>query len=213
MTPGLKAWILSDLKGEEVKMKRFKLWLGIGLVSVLGYITIVHAASYYERYLVNGSEIWRLDNDGTTYQTGAATTTDLKLGTGAPSTTAFYAVKVPFYAAVAMDQGDVVISSQNGSGYGSKAAVLATTTVLGVCDGTYAAGSIGYMAVSGYALVLTTGTVAAGNVLVSTGGTNGTGAAGYAGVTTGTQVVGTTVGKAMVAGTAAGGLTLIKLAD
>jgi hypothetical protein len=213
MTPGLKAWTLSDLIDEEVKMKRFKLWIGIGLLSILGFIVVVHATSYVERYLVNGTEVWRLNSDGTTVQTGSITAYDILLGAATPTASAFYGVKVPFYASVAMVQGDVVLSSNSMTGYGTIASILSTTSVLGVCDGTYAAGAVGQMTVSGYALVLTTGAVAIGNLVVSTDGSNAAGAAGYAGATTASAstVVGTVIGKAMSVGTAAGGLTLIKL--
>lgn len=129
----------------------------------------------------------------------------------APSATFYPGIKVPFYnAGVAVVQGSVIIASGsiNSTGYGSTAAVLATTTVMGVSDGAYAANAIGYMTIKGYALVLTTGTVMVGNILVSTHPGGAAGLPGYAGATTGTQVVGTKIGKALQAGTAAGGLTL-----
>lgn len=134
-----------------------------------------------------------------------------------PSTTtaSYFGIKVPFYngSGAATARGQVILSSSTaaipgGNMYGTSAAVLATTTILGVADGVYADGTKGWMTIAGYCAVLTTGTVNAGDILVSTAGSSGTGAAGYAGVTTGTEVVGTSIGKAMLPGTAAGGLTL-----
>lgn len=123
-------------------------------------------------------------------------------------------LKVPFVnkSGAVMVQGTVVVSSTTNNsqtGWGSQVAILATTTVLGVNDSACAVNAVCWMTVSGYALVLTTGAVQVGNILVSTAGTNNAGAAGYAGVTTGTQVVGTEVGIAASSGTASGGLTLI----
>jgi hypothetical protein len=135
-----------------------------------------------------------------------------------PSTTAgtYPGVQVPFYnaSATTLVQGNVIIASATnataGAGYGSIAAVLSTTNVVGICAGTVASGAVGWMTVSGYALVLTTGTVNMGNVLVSTAGTVGTGAAGYAGAIV-APTSGTDIGIAMSQGTAAGGLTLVRL--
>jgi hypothetical protein len=126
-----------------------------------------------------------------------------------------YSIKVPFYngSPSATAVGTVILASTTATSniYGTYAAILATTSVLGVSDGIYASGSKGWMAIAGYCQVLTTGTVNVGDILVSTGGSSGTGAAGYAGTTTGTQVVGTAIGKALSPGTAAGGLTTILL--
>jgi hypothetical protein len=124
-------------------------------------------------------------------------------------------ITVPIYNASgsAWTEGDVIIASATAStaGYGSYAAINATTTVIGVAAESIANGAVGLMKVSGWALVKTTGTVQIGNILVSTSGSNGAGVAGYAGVTTGTQVVGTAIGKAMSVGTAGGGTTLVLL--
>jgi hypothetical protein len=138
-----------------------------------------------------------------------------------PSTTtaSSFSVKVPFFngSGAATAVGQVILSSSTaaltgGNAYGTSAAVLATTTVLGISDGVYAAGAKGWMTIAGYCAVLTTGTVNAGDILVSTAGSAGSGAAGYAGVTTGTEVVGTKIGKALLPGTAAGGLTMTLIA-
>ena len=124
----------------------------------------------------------------------------------------YYGIKVPFFnsSSSSTAEGSVILASTTytTSAYGTMAAILATTTVLGVSDGVYAANTTGYMVIAGYALVLTTGAVSPGDILVSTAGSLGTGAVGYAGKTTGTQVVGTGIGKAITKGTAAGGTVL-----
>jgi len=76
---------------------------------------------------------------------------------------------------------------------------------IGISEGAVAAGSIGYITVGGYALALTTGTVNRGDTLVSTGTVSG-----YLGADT-TPTTGADVGVALSSGTAAGGLTIIRL--
>ena len=131
---------------------------------------------------------------------------DLVLGDGgyAPSSTYSYALQMPYtnQAGASIAAGSVLISSQGATGCTTTTA-LATTTVLGVADATVAYGSVGYAVSYGYALVLTTGSVAIGDLLVATNT-----AAGYAGRATGTVAVGSVVGKAMAIGTPSGGLTL-----
>lgn len=131
-----------------------------------------------------------------------------------PSTTAgaYPSLKVPFYngAGAAMVQGNVVLSSvTTSSGVGTIASITSTTTYVGICEGSVAAGAIGYMSVSGYALVLTTGTVYSGDILVSSAPAVSA-AKGYAGrLSVGAgDFVGVIIGRAMSTGP---GLVLTKL--
>jgi hypothetical protein len=127
----------------------------------------------------------------------------------APSTSAggYYGVKVPYYnnSGVTMNKGDIVLAVGGGTAYGTKAAVLATTTVMGVNAASLATATWGYMYISGYAVVNTTGTVIPGDIIVSTDT-----ASGYGGKKSSPNA-GEVVGTALSVGTAAGGLTLIKL--
>jgi hypothetical protein len=178
-------------------------------------------STWYRRDTISGSGgafISVLEKDGTLTTNGS-----IQLGSDEDSPTAItfenvndHQMRVPITnkSGATMLKGTVITSSTTAgtqAGWGSQVATLATTTVLGVAAENISNGSVGYMAVNGYALVLTTGTVVPGNILVSTAGTESAGAAGYAGVTTGTEVVGTNIGTAISSGTAAGGLTIIKL--
>jgi len=188
----------------------------------LVFVCTVFAAqlTYYSRYVVNGIQIYLLENDGTQTQAGAlkfGNNEDNAMTLPTTSTADKFGVKVPFYNASgsALTRGMVVISSGNSTTalYGSAAAVTSTSSILGICDGTVASGAKGWMSVEGYAAVLTTGTVNLGDLLVSTSGSAGAGAAGYAGkiASAATVEAGTVLGKAVSVGTAAGGLTIIRL--
>ena len=143
---------------------------------------------------------------------------DLQLGSDgtAPDTSSggYYGVKVPFTngTGITLSQGMIVCAS-TGTGAARAAVVTATTTVVGVAEGTITAGSVGYMTVSGYALVLATGTVIEGDVIVTTNVAGGSAVYGYGGGTA-TPTTGTDVGVAMsrrVSGTEGAGLVLIRL--
>lgn len=187
-------------------MKIKKLWLITGLITSFAVLGIVQAAN-----IENVTNVKALELDGALY---FGDSQDVKYVTMPTASTADkFAIKVPFYngSPSSTAVGTVILASTTATSsiYGTYAAILATTTVLGVSDGVYASGTKGWMTILGYCRVLTTGTVNVGDILVSTAGTNGAGAAGYAGTTTGTQVVGTAIGKAVSPGTAAGGLTTI----
>jgi len=175
-----------------------------------GSLAYASRSTWFRRDVVRGSMVHVLENDGTTTKTGASKFGSDETTPVIPSTTnaANFGIKIPFYNAsgAATAQGTIIIASAttNNAFYGSYAAVLATTSVLGVCDGVYANGVVGWMTVSGYALVLTTGTVAMGNVIVTTGTI-----AGYGGATA-APTSGTDVGVA-VASTNVQGLTPIRL--
>lgn len=187
-------------------MKINRLWIFTGLLASL------IMGSVYAANIENVTNTKSLELDGSLY---FGDSQDVKYVTMPTASTAGpkFAIKVPFYngSPNSTAEGTVILASTTATSniYGTFAAILATTTVLGVADGVYASGTKGWMTIMGYCRVLTTGTVNVGDILVSTGGTAGAGAAGYAGTTTGTQVVGTHIGKAVSPGTASGGLTTI----
>lgn len=125
--------------------------------------------------------------------------------TTADSTRGNYNLQVPCNnVGGAWALGDIVISSAASTGACQQGvATSGDKTILGVAVAANAgSGAIGYIAIIGYAVVHTTGTVAIGDLLVSTSAT-----AGYA-ATNNSAGAGTVVGRALSAGTAAGGLTL-----
>lgn len=216
-------------------MKKFKFWLltalAVGVLGIGAYSARTDIVAYSGSGSLRNIDVFRIDSNGDMILTNSSSITgfgvdsatgeidvysgDLNLGTGdtQPSTTAgtYPGILVPIKngSGTAWTEGDVIISSGNTNttaGIGSMAAVLATTTVLGVAAESIADGAVGFMRVSGWALVKTTGTVNIGDILVTTGTV-----AGRAGVTTGTQVVGTMIGKAVDQGTAAGDTVLTLL--
>lgn len=166
-------------------------WSGQGLYWAKD---MVHIDSGYNLRLYNGNIV--LGDSGLTPTTANTQTT--------PSITAggHYGIKIPITngSGIASADGMVVCSSfTTSSVQGTFNTLTATTTVLGIADAAYANGSSMYMTVSGYAMVLTTGTVKIGDLLVSSATT-----IGRAGSATGTVVVGSVIGKALTAGAAAG---------
>jgi hypothetical protein len=134
----------------------------------------------------------------------------------------FYSLKVPYYnnSGTTITRGMVVVSSVTAAGtttamYCGVTNVLSTTTWVGIADGSVLTGGKGWMSVAGYAAVYTTGTVTVGDMLTSTSGSLGVGAAGYAGRIDGAATVleGSVIGKAMSNGTAAGGLTIVRIGN
>ena len=195
--------------------------LGLAAMFVMmATVLFASRSTWYRRDTVGSTVISVLEQDGT-LTTGSA----LQFSNDEDSPTAItfanvneHQVRVPITnkSGATMAKGTVILSSTSAQavaqvGWGSQAAILSTTSVLGVAAESIADGAVGWMAVDGFALVLTTGPIVPGNVVVSTAGTESAGVACYAGVTTGTQVVGTNIGTAVSSGTAAGGLTIIKL--
>lgn len=117
-----------------------------------------------------------------------------------------FKVQIKNCGATAWVQGTLVVADPNAVGCGAKGgATTDLTSWIGVSEGAVAVGAIGNISVGGYALALTTGTVSRGDTLVST-----TSAAGYL---TGdsTPTSGADVAVALSSGTAAGGLTIVRL--
>lgn len=163
---------------------------------------MAHIDSSYNLRLYNGSLVLG-DNGLTPTTANTQVTPSISVG-------GYYGVKIPITngSAAASASGMVVVSSVSNTSavQGSFANITATTSILGIVDGTYSSGQAMYMTVSGYAAVLTTGTVKIGDLLVSSAPASG--ALGRAGAATGTVVVGTVIGKALTAGVASGDTVL-----
>lgn len=176
----------------------------------------------YLRSTLSDTEFFCLDQSGNMTSSGTFVVTGgVKIGQTAPTagssgTGVNRGLKVPFVNAgsATLSAGAVVLASATANigvlAPGISAAVLSTTTWVGINESSLASGATGYMSVAGYALVLTTGTVMVGDLLTSTNSV-----AGYAGaIAGGTSVLeGSVIGKAMSQGTAAGGLTLIRIGN
>lgn len=195
-------------------MKQFKLLAAAAIlaVAVIWFPRLGFAqrgdidGSVFQNGSTRGLDAWRVDSTSDFYLYNG----DINLGAGGtvPSTTAgaYPGIKVPLVnSGTPVTQGMVAVANSTGTGQGFSLSVLSTTAVVGIWDGTYATGATGYITVGGYALVLTSGAVSAGDVIVS----SNTGI-GYAGRNT-TPTSGTDIGVALGQGTAAGGLTLIRL--
>lgn len=156
-----------------------KSWLLVlGLVALpVAYISYVYAGYAYQRYLVSGSQIYELNSDGSVALAGSLRSGNSYTGTSVTlpttSTGSNFAHWIPVYnpSSSAISAGAVLIASNTGVGYVQTVAVLATTTVLGVAAESIAATSKGWMVPrgGGYAIVLTSGAINVGDVLVTTG--------------------------------------------
>lgn len=191
-------------------MKKVKLsWLLVlGLFALpVAYYTYVYAAYSYQRFTVSGNQIYELYSDGSVSQTGPTrrgksyTATSVTLPT--TTTGSNFSQWVPVYNAssTAITAGTVLIASNTGTGYVIHSpATIDLTNVVGIAAESIAATTQGWMVPrgGGYAVVLTTGTVAIGDVLVTSGTV-----AGRLGSDT-TPTSGAQVATAMSAGAAAG---------
>lgn len=154
-----------------------------------------HLDSNYNLRLYNGS-IYLGDND-------LAPSVDNTQVTPSTTVGGYYGLKVPIKYTTAVSNGDIVCSSNVAPGNGLKCVTTSATTIIGVADNTYAAGTVGWMTISGYAVVHTTGTVTMGDLLVS----SATVSAGFGGSGNG-GANGTVFGKALSTGIVGGGNTL-----
>lgn len=191
-------------------MKVFKRWGAVSLLLAIA-ITIAHATvTYVQSFKVGSSFVWILENTGATMQTGAQKFGNSVTGSAVTmpttSTASNFSTWLPVYnpTSSSIAAGTVLVSSNVAGGVGYVNVAAATTdltTVVGVAAEAIAAASKGWMVPrgGGYAVVLTTGTVTIGQVLVTT-----TSVAGYA-TGTGTPTTGADFGTALSVGTAAGG--------
>lgn len=198
-------------------MKDFlKRKLGIALGIVACFVVAAFASTYLQRFSVVGVEKYVLYQSGAIQNQSSITTVGpIEMGdnqTAAsatlPTTTtgSNFGMWVPAYnVGAAVTQGDVLCSSNTGTGYVAKCpATTDLTSVVGVAAASIASGANGWMVPrgGGYAVVHTTGTVNIGDCLVST-----ITASGYLTGDT-TPTTGADVATAMSAGTASGGSVL-----
>lgn len=190
-------------------MKRFKRNWAFAALFVGVAVTLAYAGDRILRYTYQGNQKFDLRSDGLVLAVSIkhadnSTVTSATLPT--TSTGANFSTWVPVYnVGAAVTQGDVLIASNTGTGYVMAGiASSGLTNVVGVAAESIASAAKGWMVSlgGGYAVVHTTGTVAIGDVLVTT-----TSAAAYL-ATNNSPSAGTVVAKAMSAGTAAGGSTL-----
>jgi len=127
---------------------------------------------------------------------------------GQPTTSIFGGITIALKncGTAAWVQGNLITVDDDEAGCGT----VSPTTVdltdwVGISIGAVAVGDVGYVAVGGLTVALTTGTVNRGDTLVSTNTV-----AGYLGADA-TPTTGADVGVALSSGTSAGGLTLIRL--
>lgn len=104
--------------------------------------------------------------------------------------------------------GSLIAVDDDCAGCGKLTTANDQTDWVGFAQEVVAAGSVGKVVISGYALALTTGTVNRGDVLVSTATTPSS--PGYTAADT-TPTTGADVAVAIASGTAAGGTTLVKV--
>jgi hypothetical protein len=199
-----------------------KVALSLALITVVGFGVKSFAGTYAA--FSDFTSFWAIKGIGSLTNTAIAYIDvardfvlydgDVRLGGkgSAPSTTAGeypgYKVQIKNCGTAAWVQGHLIVVNDDAVGCGATVNGTDRTDVIGVSEGAVAVGSVGYITVAGYALVLTTGTVNRGDVIVSSA--PGTGLIGYAGADT-TPTTGADVGVALSSGTAAGGLTLIRL--
>jgi|GEM_PF-5469110 len=156
-------------------MKRFKKFLPLGLVLVVG---LAWAAS---------TDIWSLKGKASALRTTDVlrlTNTDspdlvlyngdlvLSNSDATPTTSdgghGGLVVKLKNQSGSTLTQGDVVISSVGANGSFATTTTANDTKVIGVVDESITNGSVGRIKVAGLAVVKTTHTVAVGDILVST---------------------------------------------
>lgn len=178
---------------------------------VLSFLAVVYAAdTVIIRYLHRGTsnQAFRLQSDGSVAKLtldGPVLSGDSDTSPTLPTsaTASYYANWVPVYNPLSSSiaAGTVLVSSNTGIGYVRPAgATIDLTGVVGVAAETIGAASKGWMVPrgGGYAMALTTGTIAIGDVLITSGTV-----AGRLGPDS-TPTTGADIAVAMEAGDAAG---------
>lgn len=192
-------------------MKRFLksaatvLALSLSTAVVFGDASPGNIVAYNGTGNQHNTPVYAVDYSGTQQQAG-----DLSLGmkgtaANTLSTQADSTIQVPIYLSTnsvsAAVQGSVIVAVTpiNGQVTGIVAPTGASnlTTVLGIADAPAATGTVMQLDISGSSLILTTGTVAAGDLLTSTGG-----AVGYA-ATNNSASAGAVLGTAVGLGSSA----------
>lgn len=192
-------------------MKKYMLALLAGFLLAGGYVL---AESIQRFEYPSGTEIYDLQSDGTQGIAG-----DVRLGKdGTAETTSTSSgnsqgimIPVKIHAdSSAVLEGSVLVANPPTSSGGDVVVSLGAatndlTTIVGIAAEAGSAGDVIDMYISGFVLARTTGTVVAGNTLVST-----TASAGYLAADA-TPTTGADVAVALSTGTAAGGLTKVLL--
>lgn len=195
-------------------MRKFRnLLIGLAFIALPIF---VYSGTDVHTLKVDGNQVWNIDNTGSVAAAGSIKLGDNNSTPTLPTATnaANFSLKIPYQngSGSTITDGSVVVASTTASSLyiGSSVILAATTTVMGIADGDLASGANGYMSVAGYALVLTTGTIVVGDILVSTDGASGL-ATGFAGANNASTIApGAVIGKAVEATTATG-LTAVKL--
>ena len=204
-----------------MKFKKFrKHLLALALLAVIGVSGKYVISGTNDLFTIVGhGSLWGIevlnvesDGDATLYSgdlvfSGEASTAD----SANAGTYQSLQVRVRNNSGTAISIGDVCLADATSQVMGNVniANVTSTTSVVGVAVEAIANGSTGLMAVSGFALVKTTGTVLVGQVLVSSAPAGGGAPKGYASGTA-TPTSGTDIGVAMESATATD-LILMKL--
>jgi hypothetical protein len=186
------------------------LTLALGILSTLAYTA---GTTYSVRRNTWGlgtsaAQIYELRSDGTEYIAGGTFFGNHYLTPTMPTRNTGYkfSCKVPVFnvGPTAAVVGDVLVASNTGVGYVIVSSATGLTTVVGVAADSIASGAVGWMIPlgGGYATVKTTGTVAVGDVLVSSGASNNA-TNGRAGTSTSANV-GALIGHAVSSGSASG---------
>lgn len=195
-------------------MKRIKKsWLLVlGLFALpVAYFSYVYAAYSYQTFKVSGNIIYDLWSDGSLAIAGALKSGNSNTGSTVTLPTATtgsnYAHWVPVFnpTTSSIPVGTILIASNTGVAYIQPCpAILSTTTIVGVAAGAIAASTKGWMVPlgGGYSVVLTTGIVNVGDVLVSSGTVAGRAGSNNA------PTSGTDIGVAVTSGAAAGASVL-----
>lgn len=207
-------------------MRKFKKYWNLG-IALLFAPAIVCAVYTYQRFLVDGTEIYELQSDGSLELAGGIQVDDYAIidgpikqgdsGTGAsatlPTTTtgSNFSKWVPVYnVGAAVIRGEILISSNTGTGYvRGGPATTDLTSVVGVAAEAIASGAKGWMVPrgAGYAIVLASGAVSIGDILVSSASW-----AGYAGVDN-TPTDGAEIARAMSAKSTGSGAGVLAIMD
>ena len=192
-------------------MKAFKRWGALALLTAMAVSIAYATVTYVTSYKVAGSYVWILQNDGSVMEKGALKMGDTLTGSSLtlPTTTTGSNfsrwIPVKNIGSAAATQGDILCSSNTGTGYVSVCPGTSDLkTVLGVAAESIASGATGWMVGrgGGYAVIHTTGTVNIGDILVSTSS-----ASGYA-TGNNSPTTGAYFGHALSAGTSSGGSVL-----
>jgi hypothetical protein len=202
-----------------MNVKKFK-HVFIGVLIAATFATVLRAqmgdkVAYPGTGNTAHNDVYRVDGNGGVHtwdqsiRVGDKAVGQFQTNGALPSTSSYYGYQIPFFnsSGATLNAGDIVLAKASGTStaYGTKSAVLSTTTVMGINVTSLASNATGFIMIAGYAVVNTTGTVSIGDMIVTTDTVSG-----YGGKKTSPNA-GEIVGIAVSVGTASGGSTLVKL--